>query len=621
MTRSKAKKRKNKASTSNSASNPIFQQTPLQELYLGESHFSEDQTDVLAEIMQNMIWEQLEFRNTKVLSAFREIIRDGDPSDDDDDDDAEGASWMDEYEDSEEEDLLDGEDGQELLEDEEDPEEQDLLDEAERELHMEDEDSASAENEEGAEQEVELDHTRLRHSEPYFAKLRDGTSPQEVAMEEEEGDNVADGDENEDEDNDEDSFGSVRPSRNGMGVGKHSAPVTVNGSTPLDSGFFSLSDFHSQMREGEDEMRLYMRSGKSKSAADLQDRLDALGSLNETGADEDENDENQEIDYFAPVRGESASDVSDKSDEGDDKDEEETRIEDMRYADFWKPPKLLYGDNSAITKKGKETGVGGKSGEKSSKAKKYGKNSQHAISGSHKISPPPGAEADKNKRRVSFHGEVKVQEIEPNAAGKSKVAALVKRVGMANALKRLSNGQLEDTDMEGIDGMEEEEEDDDDDDVEDNDGDGEGNDDEIFRAAHDSADEDGADDAESNASDEDGNSDMRTMRRIHSDLLADDIGVGKSSNKGDAQSRYEQRMATLSEQIASLEQENVAEREWAMRGETNARARPLNSLLEEDLEFDQISKVVPVVTEESSLSLEEKIKKRILDVGDISMQA
>lgn len=49
-------------------------------------------------------------------------------------------------------------------------------------------------------------------------------------------------------------------------------------------------------------------------------------------------------------------------------------------------------------------------------------------------------------------------------------------------------------------------------------------------------------------------------------------------------------------------------------GEATSRSRPLNSLLEEDLEFDRTLKAVPVVSEESVNSLEEIIKKRILDV-------
>jgi U3 small nucleolar RNA-associated protein MPP10 len=49
-------------------------------------------------------------------------------------------------------------------------------------------------------------------------------------------------------------------------------------------------------------------------------------------------------------------------------------------------------------------------------------------------------------------------------------------------------------------------------------------------------------------------------------------------------------------------------------GEATSRARPENSLLEHDLDFEHAGKVVPTVTEESVASLEELIKRRILDV-------
>jgi U3 small nucleolar RNA-associated protein MPP10 len=48
-------------------------------------------------------------------------------------------------------------------------------------------------------------------------------------------------------------------------------------------------------------------------------------------------------------------------------------------------------------------------------------------------------------------------------------------------------------------------------------------------------------------------------------------------------------------------------------GEASSRARPQNSLLEEDLEFERVMKSVPVITEEVVLGLEEVIKARILE--------
>ena len=76
---------------------------------------------------------------------------------------------------------------------------------------------------------------------------------------------------------------------------------------------------------------------------------------------------------------------------------------------------------------------------------------------------------------------------------------------------------------------------------------------------------------------------------------------------------YEKRMASLQDQIAELESENVAPKEWMFSGETDSRQRPQNSLLEEDLEFDRVRKAVPVITEEVVQSLEERIKARVLE--------
>lgn len=80
-------------------------------------------------------------------------------------------------------------------------------------------------------------------------------------------------------------------------------------------------------------------------------------------------------------------------------------------------------------------------------------------------------------------------------------------------------------------------------------------------------------------------------------------------------STHEKRQAALAKQIAELEQEAIGPKDWTLLGEATAKARPENSLLEEDLDFEQVGKVVPVVTEETVKTLEELIKKRILDVS------
>ncbi|KAF8973955.1 U3 small nucleolar ribonucleoprotein complex, subunit Mpp10 [Flammula alnicola] len=99
-----------------------------------------------------------------------------------------------------------------------------------------------------------------------------------------------------------------------------------------------------------------------------------------------------------------------------------------------------------------------------------------------------------------------------------------------------------------------------------------------------------------------------TMERLKHDLFAEE-----DEDPQDDMTTYQRRMAALKEQIAELESENVAPKEWTLMGEAGTRQRPQNSLLEEDLEFERIMKAVPVTTEKSVRTLEETIKARILE--------
>jgi U3 small nucleolar RNA-associated protein MPP10 len=78
-------------------------------------------------------------------------------------------------------------------------------------------------------------------------------------------------------------------------------------------------------------------------------------------------------------------------------------------------------------------------------------------------------------------------------------------------------------------------------------------------------------------------------------------------------STNEKRLAALQQEIATLEAENIAKKDWTLMGEATSRIRPHDSLLEEDLEFDRVMKPVPVITEEVVSSLEDRIKARILE--------
>lgn len=80
-------------------------------------------------------------------------------------------------------------------------------------------------------------------------------------------------------------------------------------------------------------------------------------------------------------------------------------------------------------------------------------------------------------------------------------------------------------------------------------------------------------------------------------------------------SNHERRQARIAAQIKELENENVGPKDWTLLGEARSKARPKDSLLENDLEFDVTAKVVPAMTEERIISIEDLIKKRILDVS------
>jgi len=77
---------------------------------------------------------------------------------------------------------------------------------------------------------------------------------------------------------------------------------------------------------------------------------------------------------------------------------------------------------------------------------------------------------------------------------------------------------------------------------------------------------------------------------------------------------HQRRQQELHEQIAQLEDEAIADKPWRLKGETSAKERPTNALLEEgDLDVEFLSKPAPAITEEATMSLEDTIKSRILN--------
>ncbi|XP_065762225.1 U3 small nucleolar ribonucleoprotein protein MPP10 [Muntiacus reevesi] len=89
------------------------------------------------------------------------------------------------------------------------------------------------------------------------------------------------------------------------------------------------------------------------------------------------------------------------------------------------------------------------------------------------------------------------------------------------------------------------------------------------------------------------------------------LNVQKDSDE--VKSSFEKRQEKMNEKIASLEKELLERKPWQLQGEVTAQKRPENSLLEETLHFDHAVRMAPVITEETTLQLEDIIKQRIRD--------
>lgn len=115
---------------------------------------------------------------------------------------------------------------------------------------------------------------------------------------------------------------------------------------------------------------------------------------------------------------------------------------------------------------------------------------------------------------------------------------------------------------------------------------------------------------------------QRTISAVRRDIFEDGLSPNESEDNltpasdADAplsrRSNHEKRQAKLAAEIRKLEAASVAKRDWTLSGEARAADRPLNSLLEEDLEFERAGKPIPVITSEVSEDIEALIKRRIL---------
>ncbi len=107
---------------------------------------------------------------------------------------------------------------------------------------------------------------------------------------------------------------------------------------------------------------------------------------------------------------------------------------------------------------------------------------------------------------------------------------------------------------------------------------------------------------------------QRTISAVRRDIFEDDLTPDEDAvdKDTDPRSSHQKRQAALTAEIRRLEAAAVAKRDWTLSGEARAADRPINSLLEEDLEFERAGKPIPVITQAVSEDLEALIKRRIL---------
>ncbi|EEA28004.1 U3 snoRNP protein [Talaromyces marneffei ATCC 18224] len=103
----------------------------------------------------------------------------------------------------------------------------------------------------------------------------------------------------------------------------------------------------------------------------------------------------------------------------------------------------------------------------------------------------------------------------------------------------------------------------------------------------------------------------RDLFEDFSDEADSDVDMDAGEAEG-GRSTHEKQKAKIADEIRRLEMANIAKKEWMLAGEARAPQRPLNSLIEEDLEFERVGKPVPVVTNETSEEIEQLIKRRII---------
>nr|XP_003703536.1 PREDICTED: U3 small nucleolar ribonucleoprotein protein MPP10 [Megachile rotundata] len=120
--------------------------------------------------------------------------------------------------------------------------------------------------------------------------------------------------------------------------------------------------------------------------------------------------------------------------------------------------------------------------------------------------------------------------------------------------------------------------------------------------------------------DSEAENDKTSKKKVTFNLTNDSDETDSLDNKNvstkednENKSTFETRQERLKERIQKLEEQALAKKAWQLQGEVSAANRPQNSLLEEFVEFDITTRPAPVITEKTTVKLEDIIRQRIKD--------
>lgn len=366
--------------------------------------------------------------------------------------------------------------------------------------------------------------------------------------------------------------------------------------------------------------------------------------------DEDEDEDDDEEDDMEDTDYAETGDTSDASEESDGSDEEQRRIvlERKRMSSLldnldaresaesaskkWKSHPTLDDDFFSIEQFNRDTDDYGDEGISLGDDVDLFRpiaDEEEPILYSDFFAPPPGSTSVKQsapqeqeaialklfrdqtmgrKASVRFHEEVSVRRIKPRKSGEMEITpellkAMHEGQDSGDEESDLSDDEIDDDDEADADEVEEEE------DVE---LDTAGSDERVRDMNVDSTEEKREEGNVDEQNSMDGD-ELETVQRVAGDLFAEDEEAGKGKDAGKQQSTHQKRLEKLQQEIARLERENVSKKDWTLMGEMGSKTRPENSLLAEPLDFESSQKAKPVITQETTATLEDLIKKRILE--------